>query len=487
MSIEIPDFSRARVLVVGDIMLDRYWVGATARISPEAPVPVVRVEDEFHRPGGAGNVALNVSALGAYGRVVSIVGEDEPARLLKAILGEHGVASSLITVPGLPTITKLRVVSRHQQLLRLDFEDTRAPLPADRLLDAVRAGMDDAGVVVLSDYAKGALRESEKMIELVRARGKAVLVDPKGGSFDRYRGATLLTPNLAELEAVVGECRDESEIAGRAQELVRDLGLDAILVTRGEHGMTLVPRDRQAWHLPTHAREVYDVTGAGDTVIGVLAAGMAAGMPLETAVRLANVAAGIVVGKLGTATVSSDELRHALHELPAERHGVVEEEDLAGMLVAARARGERIVLTNGCFDILHAGHVHYLEQASRLGDRLVVAVNTDDSVRRLKGPDRPVNPVESRMAVLAALGCVDWVVPFTEQTPERLICRLQPDVLVKGGDNDPEKIPGGRCVRSYGGEVRVLGFLEGCSTTRLIKSIRGEARGAAGNPSATEA
>ena len=472
MDFSIPDFSHASVLVVGDVMLDRYWFGKTSRISPEAPVPVVRVDDADERPGGAANVAVNIAALGVRVTQLGLIGDDQPGDQLRRSLEASGIACELVVVPGVPTISKLRVMSRNQQLIRLDFEDGFADYDDAALLDGYRRALDEHDVVVLSDYGKGGLARCGEFIRLANAAGKPVLVDPKGNDFGRYRGATIITPNLAEFEAVAGGWNSEEELLGHARGLSELLGLDALLITRSEQGMTLLQADGQVVNLPARAREVYDVTGAGDTVIALLAAGLAAGQSLAEATALANLGAGIVVGKLGTATVSLAELKRAMHDAHRSGSGVMDERELLDLVQVAREHGERIVMTNGCFDILHAGHVHYLEQAARLGDRLIVAVNDDDSVRRLKGEARPVNPLERRMAVLAALGCVDWVVPFSEDTPERLICAVMPDILVKGGDNDPDRIPGGRCVRDNGGEVRVLDFIENCSTTRLIDSIR---------------
>jgi D-beta-D-heptose 7-phosphate kinase/D-beta-D-heptose 1-phosphate adenosyltransferase len=469
---ELPDFSKTRVLVAGDVMLDRYWHGATCRISPEAPVPVVRVEREEGRPGGAANVALNVAALGGQVTLLGLTGDDEMARSLEARLHGLGVDCRFDRIDDVATITKLRVISRHQQLIRLDFEDGFPGYDSADLLDDCRRQLALADALVLSDYGKGTLREARRFVELARAAGKPVLVDPKGTDFSRYGGASVLTPNLAELEAVVGRCADEPAIVERGLQLMDDCELGGLLITRGEHGMTLLERGRPPRHLPTQAREVYDVTGAGDTVIAVLAAGLAAGLPLEAATQLSNTAAGLVVGKLGTASVTADELRAGLAGQDVAHRGVLGEEQLVEAVAAARARGETVVFTNGCFDILHAGHVTYLEEASRLGDRLVVAVNVDDTVAALKGAGRPVNPLANRMRVLAAMGCVDWVVPFAEPTPERLICRLVPDFLVKGGDNDPDKIPGAGCVRAAGGEVRVLTYVDGISTTRIVEAIR---------------
>lgn len=469
---DLPDFTKARILVAGDIMLDRYWHGVTSRISPEAPVPVVKVENEEGRPGGAGNVALNITALAGKPTLLGLTGQDEPSNILERQLSSAGVECRFIRQSHFPTITKLRVISRHQQLIRLDFEDGFPGVDHGELRREFSQALDQHNVVVLSDYGKGTLANIGELIDAARSAGRPVLVDPKGRDFVRYAGATLITPNLVEFEAVVGQCADDMMLVERGQQLMQQLDLSALLITRGEQGMSLLQRDREPHHLPAQAREVFDVTGAGDTVIATLAAGMAAGLPVDSATQLANTAACIVVGKLGTATASARELEIALAAQRTVDHGVVTEEQLHDAVAAARRRGETVVVTNGVFDILHAGHVTYLEEASRLGDRLVVAVNVDDTVRALKGPDRPVNPVANRMRVLAALGCVDWVVPFSEETPERLICELAPDYLVKGGDNEPDKIPGARCVREQGGQVAVLTYIDGVSTTRIVDSIR---------------
>ena len=472
MKITLPDFANARVLVVGDVMLDRYWSGPTGRISPEAPVPVVKVEHNEVRPGGAANVALNIAALGAHTALSGFTGDDEAATLLNQRLKGVGVEADCVAVQGLPTITKLRVLSRNQQLLRLDFEESFAKVDATPLLARLSARLTRINLLVLSDYAKGALQQVQQMIAMARAHGVPVLVDPKGTDFEKYHGATLLTPNMSEFEAVVGKVKDEADLVAKGQALMAQCDLQALLVTRSEHGMTLLQRNQPELHLPAQAHEVFDVTGAGDTVIGTLAAGLASGMALPQACALANTAAGIVVGKLGTSTVSPLELAQALHLNAETGFGVLSEQQLLVAVEAARRRGESIVMTNGCFDILHAGHVAYLQQARQLGDRLIVAVNDDDSVRRLKGDGRPVNPVERRMTVLAALGAVDWVVPFSEDTPRRLIASVLPDLLVKGGDYQPEQIAGYDEVKANGGDVRVLNFENGCSTSAIIQTIR---------------
>ncbi len=325
---------------------------------------------------------------------------------------------------------------------------------------------------MLSDYGKGALQDINDLIDLGRSRNIPIIVDPKGTDFTKYRGATLITPNLTEFEAVVGGSDNEDELVNKGLRLVRELNLEAILITRGEHGMTLIRPDSPELHLPARAQEVFDVTGAGDTVISVLAASMAAGDGFADATALANLAAGLVVGKLGTAAISGPELRRAMLADQNSGRGVMTAEQLQIVVQDAKAHGEKIIFTNGCFDIIHAGHVGYLAVAKQLGDRLVVAINDDDSVRRLKGAGRPINPVERRMAVLAGLEAVDWVVSFSEDTPEPLLESLQPEVLVKGGDYTMDQVVGGSYVESYGGMVRVLEFLDNCSTSAIMEKMK---------------
>jgi len=471
MQLSLPKFDQARVLVVGDLMLDRYWHGDTSRISPEAPVPVVRVGDAEERAGGSGNVALNIAALGANIDVMGYTGDDEAADALQDILDSAGVTCAFERIPGSRTVTKLRVISRHQQLIRLDFEDGFIDQRSDLLAARAAKLMMNAGAVVLSDYGKGTLRDMPALITAARAAKTPVLIDPKGTDFSGYKGATLITPNMSEFEAVVGHCSSDEEVEAKGKQLLSELDLEALLVTRSERGMTLIQKSHPVIHLPTKAREVFDVTGAGDTVIAMLAAALAAGEDLAHAMALSNLAAGVVVAKLGTATVSPAELQQAMRGEASLTRGIYEEDDLVGVVKQAKQHGESIVMTNGCFDILHPGHVSYLQKARAMGDRLIIAVNDDESVKRLKGEDRPINTLDRRMALLSALECVDWVVPFSEDTPERLICKVLPDVLVKGGDYKPEQIAGGECVVKNGGEVNVIEFIEGHSTTDIIKNI----------------
>ena len=468
----MPNFDRARILVVGDVMLDRYWHGMSTRISPEAPVPVIKVDQTEDRPGGGANVALNMAALGANVSVAGVVGNDKEGQILEGFLRVAGIETNFLVSSTKPTITKLRVISRHQQLLRMDFEDKFDSSDSLALVNKARNLISQTNVLVLSDYAKGSLQDCQALIRFAREAGVPVLVDPKGQDFSRYRGATMLTPNFHEFEAVVGKCSSERELVEKGATLISDLELQALLVTRGEQGMTLLRPDHPELHLPARGHEVFDVTGAGDTVIATLAAAMAAGLPMPEATALANLAAGIVVGKLGTAAVSAPELRRAIIAEQGAQRGVVTEEQLLLAIEDARASGERLVFTNGCFDIIHAGHVGYLEEARKQGDRLIVAVNSDASIRQLKGSGRPINPLDRRMAVLAGLEAVDWVVPFSEDTPERLLRRVKPDVLVKGGDYREDQVVGGNIVKAYGGTVKVLSFFDNCSTTSIVNKIR---------------
>ncbi len=474
MKLTLPDFKTAKVLVIGDLMLDRYWHGGSSRISPEAPVQVVNVGQIEERAGGAGNVALNIASLGCQAALVGITGEDEAADSIETRLGAAGVECDFERVKGVPTITKLRVISRQQQLIRLDFEEHFGGRGVTGLPARMNRHIDDCGALVLSDYAKGTLDEVQTLIQEAKSRQIPILVDPKGTDFSRYKGATLITPNLHEFEAVAGHCKDEQTLVEKGNKLLKKYQWQALLITRGELGMTLLRQGQPELHLPALAREVFDVTGAGDTVIGTLASALAAGADIEEAVALSNIAAGIVVVKLGTATVSAHEIRRQLRTAGDTGTGVMSEQQLKMVIEEARAHDEKIVMTNGCFDILHAGHVAYLQQAKNLGNRLVVAVNDDASVKRLKGEGRPINPVERRMSVLAALGSVDWVIPFSEETPQRLISEVLPDILVKGGDYQVEDIAGASEVLKNGGKVEILQFVDGVSTTRIIESINNQ-------------
>jgi D-beta-D-heptose 7-phosphate kinase/D-beta-D-heptose 1-phosphate adenosyltransferase len=465
-------FSKSKVLVVGDVMLDDYWEGQALRISPEAPVPVVCVQKEYSKAGGAANVALNIQALEGKSVLLGLVGADVAADKLKRILKAQGVEASLLTEASAPTITKLRIMSQNHQLLRADFEQSLAGVDKTSLLKLFEKQLTAADVVILSDYGKGTLNPMQAFIERARAKHKVVLVDPKSSDFSLYAHASVLTPNLKEFEQVVGVSNSEAEMAEKAKKLLEEHDWMALLVTRGADGMSLYQPDKAPVHVPTRAREVFDVTGAGDTVIAVLGLALSLGHDLETAMNLANTAAGVVVGKMGTATLSAFELHQAIQDNSSLSGGIVDEATLKQHVRAAQHQGEVVVMTNGCFDILHAGHVDYLTAAKKLGDRLVVAVNTDASVQKLKGPTRPVNTLENRMKVLSALGVVDWVLPFGEETPERLIGEVLPDILVKGADYEIHQIAGAKAVLKNGGQVKTITLTPGCSTTQTIEKIK---------------
>lgn len=472
MNIQIPDYRKSKVLVIGDVMLDRYWLGSATKISPEAPVPVVNHRQILESAGGAANVAMNLACLGVQTKIIGITGDDNDATILKNILSKQNISFDFC-LSKKPTITKTRIMSQHQQLLRVDNE--KLPLTSNSLFDIIENNIDDFDYIVLSDYGKGTLSDVKAIIELINSKGKKALVDPKGNDFTKYTGSFLITPNLSEFKQISGDINSEEELESKANKLILELNLNSLLLTRSEDGVSLFQKTENGIkHIKhkTKAKEVYDVTGAGDTVIATLAASLAANCSLDDSVELANLAAGVVVAKTGTATLTARELDKALHQSRFIQQGFVSKEILLNELEKAKAKGESIVMTNGCFDILHTGHVNYLEQAKKLGDRLLVAINSDASITELKGPDRPANKLESRANVLAALRSVDWVVCFSEQTPTKIISECKPDFLVKGGDNNPDEIPGAKEVRENGGEVMVMDYIDGFSTTNTINRIK---------------
>ena len=474
------EWGTKRILVVGDVMLDKYIWGDVQRISPEAPVPVVRGLRHDEKPGGAANVAMNMACLGAQVVVVGITGQDESERLLSDSLRTNGVHPQFISSEDYETVTKMRILGGRQQMLRLDFEHSRAIETEvyDRLIEKALDLLPGSHALVLSDYAKGVITSEvcQALIPVARRLDIPVLVDPKGLDYARYKGATTICPNLNELGRVVRlEPSDLEALFVAAEALVADLDLDFLTATLSEKGIALI-RQSGREIAPAQARQVFDVSGAGDTVIAVMALCMASGLEPETAIKLANVAAGIVVGKVGTVPVQRHELLAALGPqiaLHAEDR-VLTREELVKRVAMWRASGERVVFTNGCFDLLHIGHITLLEQARRFGDKLIVAINSDASVSTLKGPTRPIVGQNERARVLAALAAVDAVVVFDEPTPLELIVAAQPDVLVKGGDYNPANVVGAREVQSWGGDVRIVPLVAGFSTTRLIE--KGAAR-----------
>lgn len=479
MNIDASVFERlsaGRILVVGDVMLDRYFSGDTSRISPEAPVPVVKITQVEDKAGGAANVARNIAHLGTQVGLLGLVGQDVHAQHLQDLLADDHIETHLIARQDQPTITKTRVLSRHQQVVRLDHEEAFSADAGRTVAAHFQQVLGQYDMAVFSDYNKGTLQQLPAMIQATRAAGKRVLVDPKNTDFAFYRGADIITPNLSEFKAAGGQTQSEADMLASARHLLAVHGIGAMLLTRSEQGMTWITPDHHH-HYPAQVREVTDVTGAGDTVLATLASFAAAGMEPEAACLVANTAAGLVVGKLGAATVTPHELSHALARFGFS--AVVEPAAQAlEQIRQARKAGERIVFTNGCFDLLHAGHVRYLAQARSLGDRLVVGLNSDASVQRLKGAGRPVNAWSDRATVLSGLQSVDWVLPFGDDpsegdTPLKLIQQVSPDVLVKGGDYTLEQIVGADHVLSMGGSVQVLDFVEGRSTSRMIARMQG--------------
>ena len=469
-----------RVLIVGDIMLDAFVSGEVARVSPEAPVPVLRVAERQEMLGGAGNVLRNLAELGAQAKLVGAVGDDEAGRRVRQLAGNaDDDGSGLVTASDRPTTSKTRYLAQGQQLLRSDTE-TAAPLRDDQasaILKAVTAALPACDALILSDYGKGVLHPdtTRKVIALARAAGRPVIVDPKGRDYSAYAGAGVVTPNRSELREATGENADsDAAVAAAAGRLREQVGLDAVLATRGPAGMTLVTAAETPLHLPAATRDVFDVSGAGDTVVATLGAALGAGAPLPTAAGLANVAAGLVVGKVGTATVRPEEILHALHanRLRASERKVLDTASAAERVAAWRRAGQRVGFTNGCFDLLHPGHVSLLRQARTQCDRLIVGLNSDASVTRLKGPERPIQDAAARAAVLASLGDVDAVVIFGEDTPLSLIETLRPDTLVKGGDYTPESVVGADVVTSHGGRVVIADLEPGHATSATVRRLR---------------
>lgn len=470
-------FSGRRILVLGDVMLDTFVYGHCTRISPEAPIPVVRIEREDVMLGGAGNVARNIAALGGEAVLVGIVGDDAAGAALRArIADEAGIVADLVT-DGRPTTQKIRYVAAQQQMLRADREQTHAADPAP-LLAAVTRQLGSVEAVVLSDYAKGVLSPTllAAVIALARDAGKPVIADPKSADVARYDGVTLMTPNAGEATAAAGIACDgsDADVAIAADRLLERMpGSPALLITRGARGMTLVERGREARHLPALARAVFDVSGAGDTVIATLALGLAAGLPVAEATELANVAAGMAVSKPGTAVVTADELAHELRQerVQTTDRKVATLDDALALVTRWRGEGRRIGFTNGCFDLIHPGHVSQLAQARGACDHLIVGLNTDASIQRLKGPSRPVQHEDARAIVLASLQSVDAVILFDDDTPLRLIEAIRPDVLIKGKDYTVEQVVGSDLVLGYGGAVFLADLAPGHSTTDIIARL----------------
>ena len=481
---KVTAFSDMTVLCVGDVMLDRFVSGTVNRISPESPVPVLFATGQQNIPGGAANVSRNIAALGGRCVLVGAVGDDESGRELAQLLSQQmSIRPELVTTTARPTAEKTRFVTHGQHMLRVDREDA-SPLAADAqtaIIAKVAEHIGQCQALILSDYSKGVLtdRVIAECIAMARHRGVPVIVDPKSPVLSRYDGATVVTPNIGETTAAVGIAPTTDALAEAAgRRALEGATLQAVLITRAEHGMTLVDRAHGVCHFPTNAREVFDVVGAGDTVVATLALALASGMALYDGVRLANAAAGLVVGKRGTATVTQSELLDELGRLSIEATGESDTKysELRGLAERRRQWGAdrlRVGFTNGCFDILHIGHLHTLDFARSHCDRLIVAINSDASVRRLKGPTRPINNEDDRARMLSALTCVDAVIVFDEDTPAEIIDALQPDLLVKGADYAVGEIVGAATVLAKGGQVLTCPLRPDRSTTRIIEKSQG--------------
>ena len=470
-------FRDIRVLVVGDLMLDRYILGEVDRISPEAPVPVLRHAHRYQRPGGAANVAMNLAGLGCQPFLAGLWGADAEQRELATLLEAAEIDTTGVVTSSLPTISKTRIVGRTQQLLRLDIESREAPSPEDLsfLTDRVLGLIEKVHAVVLSDYAKGALTNElcATAIRAARRAGIPILADPKTPDLSKYSDATMVCPNLSELSLATGVASQNLDALLAAAEKQRSAhGFDYLAATLSERGIRVLSATG-SFHSPARAREVFDVSGAGDTVIATLAASMAAGLKVETATDLANLAAGIVVGKVGTAPIAHHELISLLTPSTklAATEKILDRQHLAARIADWRAAGETIVFTNGCFDLLHVGHITLLEDCRKYGTKLVLGLNSDASVSRLKGPTRPIVAENERAQVMAALAAVDAVVLFTEDTPRELIREIRPDVLVKGGDYTIETVVGHEDVLAAGGRVAIVPTVEGFSTTNIVRKL----------------
>ena len=462
--------NKGHVLVCGDIILDKYISGSVERVSPEAPVPVLKPVREEIRLGGAGNVALNLSTLGSNATLIGVTGKDESSTQIEDLLKKNKIKNAL-SKSNHPTITKLRILSSQQQLIRIDNEevfsetDWRSTLSSFRKLIKLKRNR----VLIISDYDKGTLRNIPLMIKEAKKLGKIIMVDPKGDNFSKYRSSDIITPNFQEFERIVGKIKNEKDLYIKGKALINDLKLTSLLITRGSEGMTLLEKRNKKIvreDFSTNAKDVFDVSGAGDTVIASIAAGLAGELSLHDSIKLANIAAGIVVGKSGTASVSQSEIRPLWDE-----DSYLNIDEISSLTNKYNVQGKKIVFTNGCFDILHAGHVEYLQKARELGDILIVGLNSDRSVKKLKGKNRPYNTLEHRAKVLSSLRSVDKVVVFDDLTPIKLIKLINPSVLVKGGDYKLNQIVGSEEVKKAGGQVVTIPLVEGVSTTRTIEKI----------------
>ena len=468
---QINDLKKSKVLVIGDLMLDQYINGIVDRVSPEAPVPIIKPSKEEVRLGGAANVAANIASLGGKVSLLGIIGKDEFGLKFRQTLKKYSIKAKLVTSSN-PTITKQRIVVSQQQLLRLDRESFFSKKDCAGLKNISASEMKKHDLVILSDYGKGSLQDIKSIIKLAKKEKCRVIVDPKGKDFMKYKGASVMTPNYIEFCEAVGTPDNEPDLTKKAFSLVKSLGLEVLLITRGADGITLIRSEKKKLirnDFSAESKEVFDVSGAGDTVIATLAAALSVDNDILEATKLANIAAGIVVEKFGTSTIKFQEIQSALSV--GKDSKLLTNSEAILKIKKAQEKNEKVVFTNGCFDILHLGHITYLQKAKELGSKLIVAVNSDSSVKSLKGSKRPINNLSDRMLVLASLECVDWIISFTDSSPEKIIRKLKPNVLVKGDDYKTDEIAGNKFVLSNGGQVKTIPLVKGISTSSTISKI----------------
>ena len=472
---EIPNFSTSKILVVGDVMIDKYWYGDAERISPEAPVPVVNICNEEKRLGGAANVALNFASIGCNVTLLGLVGNDDGYEFIKNELFCKNINNELIIDEEISTTTKLRVISKNFQLIRLDFESDKKLYQRSKLAKLksnFKLIVNKFDIVIFSDYAKGVLKEIDELIKISKSFNITTLIDPKQMDGSIYKDASILKPNYKEFELMVGTCKTEDDIDEKAFKLLDYLRLEALIITRGADGISLYQNSKKPYKQKASNKEVFDVTGAGDTVIAILGAFLSKGIDLQTTVYFANSAAGIVIGKLGTSYIVEEDLNFINQKSDIYLQKLFSERELIEKIKKYRCNNEKIVMTNGCFDIIHAGHIKYLKEAKTLGDKLVVALNSDESVKNLKGKERPINIFQDRVNVLSALNIVDIIVKFDSDTPEELIKKVSPDILVKGSDYKISQIAGADYVLANGGEVKLIKIKKNLSSSSIIKKLK---------------
>ncbi len=470
----LPIFENLNIVVIGDVILDKYIAGECERISPEAPVPIINVSSLKSLPGGASNVASNLFSIGANIILICPYGKDKSSSELEEILQKNRLNCRYIYDKSFKTPTKTRVLSQGQQIVRFDQYDKTVNTKADKIIKELAKIDKKIDLIIFSDYDKGALFEIDKILEYTIKKSIKTLVDPKGANFDKYKNCSIITPNLKEFSKIVGSFTNNMEFEEKAFNLLDKLSLEALLITKGKYGLSLFTKSKDHQEIPAEASEVFDVTGAGDTVISVLAAMYASGASLYDAAFVANIAAGISIQRQGTVQVTREELTNALTKKNKHKHisKILDKSiDLELFVKSLKQKNKKIVMTNGCFDLLHAGHVSYLEASKSMGDYLIVGINNDESVRRLKGHKRPINILENRLRVISSLNCIDLIIPFSEDTPINLIKTIKPDIYVKGADYKLNEIIGADFIRGYGGEVNLIPLLNGLSTSNTIRKI----------------